>query len=85
MSHLLDTCFLLLFLSLPTTLQAAEFEQLRVRDDEVPELEKLARKCPILIKGGIENAQGKACILLQASRRGRQHSSDHSAETRRSS
>lgn len=47
--------------------QCAEFENVAVREDEMPELEVLARKCcPYEIKGGIENKTGKISILLQA-------------------
>jgi len=47
--------------------QCSEFENVAVREDEMPELEKLARSCcPYEIKGGIENKTGKISILLQA-------------------
>jgi len=47
--------------------QCAEFENVAVREDEMPELEALARSCcPYEIKGGIENKTGKINILLQA-------------------
>jgi activating signal cointegrator complex subunit 3 len=50
--------------------QCAEFENVAVRDDEMIELETLARKCcPYEIKGGIENKTGKISILLQVTNR----------------
>lgn len=38
---------------------SAEFENVVVRDEEMPELEVMARKCPINVKGGVENKIGK--------------------------
>ncbi|KAL4422681.1 hypothetical protein ABPG75_008878 [Micractinium tetrahymenae] len=47
--------------------QSSEFENLAVREEELPELDTLAREaCPFDIKGGSENKQGKANILLQS-------------------
>ena len=44
----------------------AEFENLAVRDEELPELDTLVREaCPYEVKGGSENKQGKANVLLQ--------------------
>jgi activating signal cointegrator complex subunit 3 len=43
-----------------------EFEQLKVRDDEVAELVSLMHSCPVPVKGGAENAHGKVNILLQS-------------------
>ncbi|KAK3240836.1 activating signal cointegrator 1 complex subunit, partial [Cymbomonas tetramitiformis] len=46
--------------------QSAEFENIQVRDEEIPEIEQLNRKqCPIDVKGGIETKHGKANVLLQ--------------------
>ena len=46
----------------------AEFENLAVRDEELPELDTLVREaCPYEVKGGSENKQGKANVLLQVS------------------
>jgi len=45
---------------------SSEFENVAVRSDEVVELEKLKKKyCPLDVRGGIENRQGKVCVLLQ--------------------
>lgn len=47
--------------------QSSEFENLAVRDDELPELDTMARACcPFDPRGGSENKHGKANILLQA-------------------
>lgn len=47
--------------------QSNEFENLKVREEEIGELERLVRSsCPIPVKGGLENKTGKANILLQA-------------------
>ncbi len=46
--------------------QSSEFENVAVRDDELPELDNLARNaCPCDVKGGSENKHGKVNILLQ--------------------
>jgi len=48
--------------------KAHEFTQLKVRDDEIPELEALSHDeqvCPIRVLGGAENTYGKVAILLQ--------------------
>ena len=48
--------------------QSSEFENMAVRDEELPELDNLAREaCPFDIKGGSENKHGKINILLQVS------------------
>jgi activating signal cointegrator complex subunit 3 len=44
---------------------SSEFENLNVRDDELPELDTLARGCTFEVKGGSETKHGKASILLQ--------------------
>lgn len=46
--------------------QSSEFENLAVRDEELLELDALARACPFDPRGGSENKHGKANILLQA-------------------
>lgn len=44
-----------------------EFESMMIREDELPELEKLQREaCPVEAKGGVENCHGKVNILIQA-------------------
>ncbi|GFR39796.1 hypothetical protein Agub_g282, partial [Astrephomene gubernaculifera] len=48
--------------------QSAEFEQLMVREEELPELDELARRVPYPVKGlgGNDNKAGKANVLMQA-------------------
>ena len=46
--------------------ESSEFENMAVREDELPELDALARDCPYDVRGGAENKQGKINILLQA-------------------
>lgn len=49
--------------------QSSEFSQVAVREEELPELDELARNaCPYDVKGGVENSQGKVSILLQVLR-----------------
>ncbi|XP_076671425.1 activating signal cointegrator 1 complex subunit obelus [Andrena cerasifolii] len=46
--------------------RSQEFEQLKVRDDEIDELERLFREnCELPVPGGAENIYGKVNILLQ--------------------
>nr|CAD7572321.1 unnamed protein product [Timema californicum] len=46
--------------------QATEFEQLKVRDDELDELDSLQHtNCEMYVSGGSENLHGKVNILLQ--------------------
>lgn len=43
-----------------------EFQNIRFRDEEIPDLEKLASKyCPFKVEGGMDSAVGKVNILLQ--------------------
>ena len=49
--------------------QSSEFEQMAVREEEMIELDTLARDCPFDVKGGPENKHGKANILLQVAPR----------------
>ncbi|KXJ73287.1 hypothetical protein RP20_CCG016160 [Aedes albopictus] len=45
---------------------AQEFEQLKVRDDEMDELDELTRACcEVPVRGGSENIHGKVNILMQ--------------------
>ena len=46
--------------------ESSEFENMAVREDELPELDALARDCPYDVRGGAENKHGKINILLQA-------------------
>lgn len=46
--------------------RSQEFEQLKVRDDEVDELDDLCKDCELTPQGGVENIHGKVNILLQA-------------------
>lgn len=46
--------------------QSSEFGQMAIREEELPELDGLARDaCHFDIKGGPENKHGKVNILLQ--------------------
>lgn len=46
--------------------QSSEFAQMAIREEELPELDTLARDaCHFDIKGGPENKHGKVSILLQ--------------------
>ena len=46
--------------------QSHEFEQIKVREDELSELEShLQGDCYLPVKGGVENTHGKVNILLQ--------------------
>jgi len=48
--------------------RATEWEQLKVREDEIHELEAFAASkeiCPVPIKGGVENVWGKVATLVQ--------------------
>ncbi|GFU32706.1 activating signal cointegrator 1 complex subunit 3 [Nephila pilipes] len=47
--------------------QAQEFDQLKVRDDEMVELDHLLHECYLNVPLGCENTEGKVNILLQAS------------------
>lgn len=50
--------------------QSSEFGQMAIREEELPELDALARDaCHFDIKGGPENKHGKVNILLQVSTR----------------
>ena len=45
---------------------SSEFENVAVREEELPELDELClRQCPFDVKGGPENKHGKVNILLQ--------------------
>eukprot|EP00941_MAST-03F_sp_MAST-3F-sp1_P004675 g4675.t1 len=50
---------------------ASEFDQLKIRDEEVKELELMSKMMPVAVRGGIENSKGKANLLLQAHISGR--------------
>jgi Sec63 Brl domain len=46
--------------------QSSEFENMAVREEELPELDQLLTDaCPFDARGGPENKQGKVCILIQ--------------------
>jgi Sec63 Brl domain len=46
--------------------QSSEFENMAVREEELPELDRLLLDaCPFDARGGPENKQGKVCILIQ--------------------
>ena len=45
---------------------SSEFENVAVREEELPELDELClHQCPFDVKGGPENKHGKVNILLQ--------------------
>ena len=45
---------------------SSEFENIAVREEELPELDTLSRSaCPVDVKGGAENKHGKVNVLLQ--------------------
>ncbi|KAH9455795.1 hypothetical protein Pst134EB_012031 [Puccinia striiformis f. sp. tritici] len=46
--------------------QSVEFDQIKVRDSELDELEQLQEKAPCQVKGGPTATAGKVSILLQA-------------------
>ncbi|KAL0275814.1 UNVERIFIED_CONTAM: hypothetical protein PYX00_003552 [Menopon gallinae] len=61
MSPVMDSAEILSLVS-----QAQEFEQLKIRNDELDELDGLIENyCSLEIKGGCENIHGKVNILLQ--------------------
>lgn len=46
---------------------AKEFENVKVRPDEMSEMDKHAANCEVLpIKNGVENPEGKINVLMQA-------------------
>lgn len=46
--------------------QSSEFKQLKVRDEEMTELDELHRDCAVPSFGGVENVHGKVNVLLQS-------------------
>lgn len=46
--------------------QSSEFSQLKVRDEELNELDDLHHHCEVVAMGGAENVHGKVNILLQS-------------------
>lgn len=54
--------------------RCSEFESLKVRDEEVPDLEKLRdRYCQVGLKEGLSSREGKVQVLLQVWRRRTTH------------
>ena len=45
---------------------AAEFSNIKVREEEMEELEDLMAQCPLVVRGGLANKEGKANVLAQA-------------------
>lgn len=46
--------------------QSSEFENMAVREEELPELDRLlGDACPFDARGGPESKHGKVCILIQ--------------------
>lgn len=61
--HNLTICFVQFLAMLA---HSSEFENVAVREEELPELDELAlHQCPFDVKGGPENKHGKVNILLQ--------------------
>lgn len=46
--------------------QSSEFKQLKVRDEEMNELDELHHNCEVPSFGGVENVHGKVNVLLQS-------------------
>ena len=44
---------------------AAEFSQIKVREEEMDELENL-HQAPLTVRGGLASKEGKTCVLMQA-------------------
>lgn len=51
---------------LHTLCMAAEFAQIKVREEEMEELENLLDAAPLTVKGGLASKEGKTCVLMQA-------------------
>jgi len=47
---------------------AHEFEQIKVRDEEIPELDLLRGRCHIKLTGDVASAINKVNVLLQVRR-----------------
>lgn len=46
--------------------QSSEFENMAVREEELPELDRLlGDACPFDARGGPESKHGKVCVLIQ--------------------
>ena len=45
---------------------AAEFSQIKVREEEMDELENLLSQAPLTVRGGLASKEGKTCVLMQA-------------------
>ena len=45
---------------------AAEFSQIKVREEEMEELENLLNQAPLTVRGGLSSKEGKTCVLMQA-------------------
>ena len=45
---------------------AAEFSQIKVREEEMEELEALCDQAPLNVRGGLASKEGKTCVLMQA-------------------
>ncbi|KAL7638072.1 UNVERIFIED_CONTAM: hypothetical protein RMT77_011697 [Armadillidium vulgare] len=50
---------------LATISRASEFSQLKIRDEELAELDELHPMCEVPARGGVENVDGKVNILIQ--------------------
>lgn len=45
---------------------AQEFENVKVRKEELDEVDKLLNECPLAVKTPVEEFSGKCCVLMQA-------------------
>ena len=48
---------------------ATELENVRVRDEELKELDSMKVKAPIAVKGGVENCNGKSNVYYKLTSR----------------
>jgi activating signal cointegrator complex subunit 3 len=51
---------------LAMTAECSEFQQLKVRDEEMQELDNLHEECVLPVMGGVESTHGKVNCLIQA-------------------
>jgi hypothetical protein len=43
---------------------STEFDQLKVRPEELSEIDELKKRAPLLVKGPVEDTAGKVSVLL---------------------
>ena len=49
-----------------TLCSASEFSQMKVREEEMEEMEELLQACPLTVKASLAEKEGKASVLTQA-------------------